>query len=69
MAELLECGLLRGSYIPPAELREMRDLTRYRMKMVQARTSEVQRLGKALETAGIKLGSVASSITCTSPPR
>jgi transposase len=63
LAELFECGLLRGSYIPPAELKEMRDLTRYRMKTVQARTSEIQRLGKALESAGIKLGSVASSIT------
>src|SRR6266699_1834301 len=63
LAELFECGLLRGSYIPPAELKEVRDLTRYRMKTVQARTSEIQRLGKALESAGIKLGSVASSIT------
>ena len=63
MAELLECGLLRGSYIPPAELKEVRDLTRYRMKTVQARTSEIQRLSKALESAGIKLGSVASDIT------
>ena len=58
LAELFECGLLRGSYIPPAELKEVRDLTRYRMKTVQARTSEIQRLGKALESAGIKLGSV-----------
>ena len=40
LAELFECGLLRGSYIPPAELKEVRDLTRYRMKTVQARTSE-----------------------------
>ena len=63
LAELFECGLLRGSYIPPAELREVRDLTRYRIKTVQARTSEIQRLGKALESAGIKLGSVASEIT------
>ena len=63
LAELFECGLLRGSYIPPAELREVRDLTRYRMKTVQARTSEIQRLGKSLESAGIKLGSVASEIT------
>jgi transposase len=63
LAELFECGLLRGSYIPPAELKEVRDLTRYRMKTVQARTSEIQRLSKALESAGIKLGSVASSIT------
>src|SRR5690349_7029677 len=66
VAELSGCGLLRGSYIPPAELKEVRDLTRYRMKTVQARTSEIQRLGKALESAGIKLGSVASSITGTS---
>ena len=65
LAELFECGLLRGSYIPPAELKEVRDLTRYRMKTVQARTSEIQRLAKALESAGIKLGSVASSITGT----
>ena len=63
LAELSGCGLLRGSCIPPAELREVRDLTRYRMKTVQARTSEIQRLGKALESAGIKLGSVASDIT------
>ena len=63
LAELFECGLLRGSYMPPAELREVRDLTRYRMKTVQARTSEVQRLGKALESAGIKPGSVASDLT------
>jgi len=63
MAELFECGLLRGSCIPAPELKEVRDLTRYRIKTVQARTSEIQRLGKALESAGIKLGSVASSIT------
>jgi transposase len=67
LAEYLECGLLQGSYIPPAELREVRDLTRYRVKTVQARTSEIQRLGKALESAGIKLGSVASDITGKGP--
>src|SRR6266702_7426427 len=63
LAELFECGLLQGSYIPAAGLKEMRDLSRYRMKTVQARTSEIQRLAKALESSGIKLGSVASSIT------
>src|SRR6266567_860155 len=63
LAELFECGLLRGSCIPAPELKEVRDLTRYRMKTVQARTSEIQRLAKALESAGIKLGSVVSSIT------
>jgi transposase len=63
LAELFECGLLHGSYIPAPELKEVRDLTRYRIKTVQARTSEIQRLGKSLESAGIKLGSVASDIT------
>ena len=63
LAELFECGLLRGSYIPAPALKEVRDLTRYRIKTVQARTSEIQRLAKSLESAGIKLGSVASEIT------
>jgi transposase len=63
LAELFECGLLRGSYLPAPELKEVRDLTRYRIKTVQARTSEIQRLAKSLESAGIKLGSVASEIT------
>ena len=67
LAELFECGLLQGSYIPAAGLKEMRDLSRYRMKTVQARTSEIQRLAKALESAGIKLGSVASEITGKGP--
>jgi transposase len=67
LAELLECGLLQGSYLPSRELREARDLTRYRVKTVQARGSEVQRLGKALEPAGIKLGSVATDITGKGP--
>src|SRR5712672_2559892 len=63
LAELSGCGLLRGSCIPAPELKEVRDLTRYRIKTVQARTSEIQRLGKSLESAGIKLASVASEIT------
>ena len=67
LAELLECGLLQGSYIPPPELKEVRDLTRLRTKKVQARTSDIQRLGKTLESAGIKLGSVASEITGKGP--
>ena len=56
-----------GFCLPPAELKEVRDLTRYRMKTVQARTSEIQRQHKALESAGIKLGSVASDITGKGP--
>ncbi len=63
LAELFECGLLRGSYIPPQELKDLRDLTRYRVKTVQARTAEIQRLAKALESAGIKLDSVVSELT------
>ena len=63
LAELLECGLLHGSFVPSAEQKQVRDLTRHRMKTVQARTSEIQRLHKALESAGIKLGSVLSDIT------
>lgn len=60
IAQLLEVGLLRGSYIPPQPLRELRDLTRYRKRLVQDRTREGQRVEKVLEDAGIKLGAVAS---------
>jgi len=67
MAELLECGLLQGSCLPPAELKDLRDLIRYRVKTVQSRTSEIQRMHKGLESAGIKLGSVASGITGKGP--
>ena len=54
---------MRGSYIPAGDLKEVRDLVRYRVKTVQARTSEIQRLQKTLESAGIKLDSVVSDIT------
>ena len=62
LAELLECGLLRGSFIPPAQIKAVRDVIRYRRKIVQERASETQRLGGVLQDAGIKLDSVASSI-------
>ena len=61
LAELLECGLLRGSFIPDAKIKAVRDVTRYRKKLVQQRTSEFQRLGGVLQDAGIKIDSVASS--------
>lgn len=61
LAQLAECGLLHGSFIPPQEIRELRDLTRYRAKVVQEHTREVQRLTKVLEDAQIKLGSVVSN--------
>lgn len=62
LGELLECGLLRGSYIPAPQIAELRDLTRYRAKLVGSRTSEIQRLQRTLEDAGIKLDSVASDV-------
>ena len=62
LAELLEHGLLRGSFVPPAAVRELRDLTRYRKRLIQTHTSEAQRIAKTLEDAGIRLGSVASDI-------
>lgn len=66
LAQLLECGLLRGSFIPPKDIAAIRELTRYRKKTIQARTRELQRLSKVLEDAGIKIDSVASSITTLS---
>jgi transposase len=60
IAQLLECGLLRASLVPPPVIRELRDLTRYRKRLVQDRTREGQRVEKVLEDAGIKLASVAS---------
>lgn len=62
IAELLEHGLLRGSFVPPPVIRELRDLTRYRKRLVQTHTQETQRIQKTLEDAGIKLGSVASHV-------
>jgi transposase len=62
LAELLEHGLLRGSFVPPAAIRELRDLTRYRKRLIQQHTAECQRVQKALEDAGIKLDSVASDV-------
>jgi len=62
LAELLEHGLLRGSFVPPPAIRELRDLTRYRKRLVQAHTAECQRIQKVLEDAGIKLDSVASNV-------
>jgi transposase len=60
LAQLLEAGLLRASFIPPPAIRRLRDVTRYRKRLVQDRTREGQRVEKTLEDAGIKLASVAS---------
>jgi transposase len=66
LAELLECGLLKGSFIPAAQIKAARDVVRYRRKIVQERAAETQRLGGVLQDAGIKLDSVASSIDTVS---
>jgi transposase len=62
LAQLLEHGLLRASFVPPPPQRELRDLTRYRKSVLQERTREANRLHKLLEDAGIKLASIASDI-------
>ena len=62
LAQLLECGLLRGSFIPTPVMQRLRDLTRYRNKLVEDRAREVQRVQKVLEDAGIKIDSVISDV-------
>ena len=56
LAHLLECGLLAGSFIPPADIKAARDVLRYRTKVAQQRVSEIARLGNVLQDAGIKTG-------------
>ena len=62
IAQLLEHGLVRGSFVPPVPIRELRDLTRYRAALIGEHTRETNRLQKVLEDAGIKLASVASDV-------
>src|SRR5437870_9391171 len=62
IAQCLECGLLRGSFVPPAPIRELRDLTRHRKVLIQERTRAANRLHKLLQDADIKLASVATDI-------
>jgi len=62
LADLLRHGLVRGSFIPSAEQRALRDLTRYRTQLLDERTREVNRVQKVLEDANIKLASVATDI-------
>jgi transposase len=63
LAQLGAHGLVRGSFVPPEPIRELRDLTRTRTAITRERSREVQRLEKLLEDAGIKLSAVASDIT------
>ena len=62
IAHLVRVGLIRKSYVPPPPLRDLRDLVRYRKSLLHAQTAERNRLHKLLETANIKLGSVASDV-------
>jgi transposase len=62
IAQLVEHGLVRPSFVPPRPVRELRELTRYRKTQIQERSREVQRLDKVLQDAGIKLSSVATDV-------
>ena len=62
LAELLRKGLLRKSFIPPKEIRAIRDISRYRRMLVQSETSEKNRLLKLLEIMGLKLATFASDV-------
>jgi transposase len=63
IAELMQYGLLKGSFIPPPPIRELRDLTRRRTHLQGDRNRVINRIRRLLETANIKLGSVVSDIT------
>jgi transposase len=62
IAELMQCGLLKASFIPPLGQRELRELTRYRSSFVREHVNLVNRVQKVLESANIKLASVATDI-------
>lgn len=62
IARLVEQGLVRPSFVPPREVRDLRDLTRYRRALTEQRSREVQRLDKVLQDASIKLTSVVSTL-------
>jgi len=62
LAQLLRYGLIRGSFIPPRDIRNLRDLTRRRRQLIGATTSEKNRIQKVLEDANLKLGSVLSDV-------
>ena len=62
IAQLIEHGLVRPSFVPPPPIRKLRSLTRYRKTQIEERTREVQRIDKQLQDAGVKLSSVASDL-------
>jgi len=63
IADLLQHGLLKASYIPNKEQRELREISRYRKSLVEERSREINRLEKTLEGANFKLSSVVSELT------
>ena len=63
LAQLGAHGLVRGSFVPPEPIRQLRDLTRTRTAVVRERGREIQRLEKLLEDSGVKLSSVATHLT------
>lgn len=69
LADLAAHGLLHASFVPPADIRELKDLVRARTTMTRLRTQEIQRLEKLLESAAIKLSSVISSLNSVSGRR
>jgi len=62
LAQLLEYGLLRASFVPPRPIRDLRDLTRLRKTLIRERGHHVNRIAKTLELANIKLGCVVTDI-------
>lgn len=62
LTDLLRHGLIQPSFIPPAPIRDLRDLTRYRKSLIRDRAQEANRLHKVLESANIKLGMVATDV-------
>jgi transposase len=62
LADVAAHGMVRPSFVPPPEIRELREITRYRKTQVDARAREIQRLEKVLQDAGVKLTSVASGV-------
>lgn len=62
LAQLLECGLLRGSFVPPRAVRDLRDLTRLRKTLIRERGHHVNRIEKTLELAQIKVGCVITDL-------
>jgi transposase len=69
IAQLMQYGLLRGSFVPSPEVRQWRDLTRHRTKLTGQRTAVAHRLHKVLEDANVKLASVISDLMGVSGQR